>query len=229
MVNIVMDERERNSDLKILLEKLGAHVKILTIAVGDFVLSERICAERKTRADFEQSLVDGRLFKQAAAMSQYAKPIMIIEGEAFEGRINRNAILGAIASLMLDHGIQIFFTMDQNRTAELLYALAKREQLAESRPLRLKSEKRATTMAQQQQMIVECLPNVGPRFARALLAKFGSVEKIMKASEKQLAAVPRMGQKRARLIKKVLSERWRSEGEPAAEMREEAAGQAEGG
>jgi len=222
-VNIVMDERERNSDLKILLEKLGGRVKIMTLAVGDFVLSERICVERKTRQDFEQSIIDGRLFKQASVMGQYAKPMMVIEGEAFEGRINRKALLGAIASLMLDHNIQIFFTMDQDRTAELLYSLAKREQLAESRPVRLKSEKHALSMAQQQQMIVECLPNVGPRFARALLSKFGSVEKIFKATEKQLAAVPRMGQKRARLIKKVLSEKWRSEGEPAAEAREGAA------
>ena len=214
-----MDERERNTDLKILLENLGARVKILTLAVGDFVLSERICAERKTRKDFEQSIIDGRLFRQAASMSQYSKPIMVIEGEAFEGRINRKAILGAIASLMLDHGIQIFFTLDEDRTAELLYALAKREQLAESRPVRLKGDKRALTMAQQQQIIVECLPNVGPQFARALLAKFGSVEKVFKATEKQLAAVPRMGRKRARLIKKVRGERWSADGEPAREAR----------
>jgi Fanconi anemia group M protein len=209
VIQIIMDERERNSDLKMLLEKLGAQVRMRTLNVGDFILSDRIVVERKTRADFESSIIDGRMFRQAASMSQFPKPMMIIEGEAFEGRINRNAMLGAISSLMLDHSIQIFFTLDQGRTAELLFALAKREQASESRPVRMKGDKRATTMAQQQQMIIECLPNVGPLFAQALLAKFGTVEKVMRATEKQLLAVKRMGPKRAKLIRKVLSDQWK--------------------
>ena len=83
--------------------------------------------------------------------------------------------------------------------------------MAEKRPVRLKGDKRATTLAQQQQMLVEGLPNVGPLFARALLEKFGSVEKVMKASEKQLMKVKRMGEKKARLIRKILTADWKGE------------------
>lgn len=211
VIQVIMDERERNSDLKVLLERLGALVRMRTLHVGDFILSDRIIVERKTRQDFENSIIDGRLFKQASVMSQFPKPMMIIEGDSFEGRINRNAILGAITSLMLDHNIQVFFTIDQDRTAELLFAMAKREQTSESRPVRLLGDKRATTMAQQQQMIIECLPGVGPQFAQALLLKFGSVERIMRATEKQLMTVKRMGPKKAKLIRKVLSEQWKNE------------------
>jgi len=210
-VRIIMDERERNSSVRENLERMGAEVKQVMLNVGDFIVSDRIVVERKTRRDFESSIVDGRLFKQAGGMAQFQKPIMVVEGANFEGRINRNALLGAIASLMLDHNIQLFFTIDEERTAELLFALAKREQLAKKRPVRLKGDKRATTLAQQQQMMVESLPNVGPQFARALLAKFGSVEKVMRASEKQLLKVKRMGQKKARLIRKMLTAQWKEE------------------
>ena len=208
-VRIIMDERERNSGIKGILEDMGAEVKQVVLNVGDFILSDRIVAERKTRKDFESSIIDGRLFKQAEAMKQFQKPILIVEGKGFEGRINRNALLGAIASLMLDHNVQLFFTIDEERTAELLFSLAKREQIAQKRPVRLKGDKRALTLAQQQQMIVEGLPNVGPQFARALLEKFGSVERVMKASEKQLLKVKRMGRSKARLIRKVLSGKWK--------------------
>ncbi len=216
-VRIIMDERERVSNLKKMLEEKGAEVKQVVLNVGDFILSDRIVVERKTRADFENSIIDGRLFDQAARMSaQFAKPILVVEGESFEGRINRHAILGAIASLMLDHNLQIFFTLDQERTAEFIFALAKREQLADKRPVRMRGDKRASTMAQQQQLIVEGLPNVGPQFARALLEQFGTVEKVMKANEKQLMKVKRMGPAKARLIRKILMEQWKKEGEPGS-------------
>ncbi|VVC04956.1 3'-flap repair endonuclease Xpf [Candidatus Burarchaeum australiense] len=214
-VRIIMDDRERGSGIRQKLEARGAEVRQVVLNAGDFILSDRIAVERKTRTDFENSIIDGRLFEQASRLgAQFAKPILVVEGESFEGRINRNALLGAIASLMLDHNLQIFFTLDSERTAELLFAFAKREQLAEKRPLRLRGDKRASTMAQQQQLIVEGLPNVGPQFARALLEKFGTVEKVMKANEKQLMKVKRMGQGKARLIRKILTEPWKKEGEP---------------
>lgn len=208
-ITIIMDERERTTDLKALLEEMGAKVRQQVLNVGDFILSDRVVVERKTRADFENSIIDGRLFNQAGAMAQFPKPLLIIEGESFEARVNRNALLGAIASLMLDFNIVLFFTYDQKATAELLYALAKREQMAEKRPLRLKGDKRAYTLDEQRQMLVECLPNVGPRFAQALLKRFGSVEAIVNATEKELGDVKRMGLKRARLIRRLLSEKWK--------------------
>ncbi|RLG19428.1 hypothetical protein DRN67_02695 [Candidatus Micrarchaeota archaeon] len=210
-VVVIMDERERKSVMRSMLEEMGAEVRQIVLNVGDFILSDRVVVERKTRNDFENSIIDGRLFKQAEAMKQFKKAVMIVEGENFEGRINRKALLGAITSLMLDHDIQLFFTVDEERTAELLFTIARREQLIEKRPVRLKGDKRVSTLAQQQQMIVESLPNVGPQFARALLKKFGTVEKVMKASEKQLLKVKRMGEKKARLIRKVLSEKWKND------------------
>ena len=191
-------------------------VEIAQIPVGDFLLSERACVERKRREDFEQSIIDGRLFTQVASLAQqFAKPFLVIEGERFEERISRPALLGAIASIMLDHGVSIFFTKDAEKTAEFLLAVAKREQLAEKRPVRILGEKHAYSPSQQKRMIVEALPGVGPIISFALLKKFGTVEKLMKAKEEQLMKVEGIGEEKAKAIRKLITEKYEPELEEA--------------
>ena len=123
--------------------------------------------------------------------------------------MNRNALLGAISALILDCGIQVFFTKNLEATGEMIFNLAKREQLSKGRIARLKGSKKVHTMAQQQRMIVECLPNVGPKIALALLRKFKTIENMAKASERELMEVEKIGKKKAKFIKKALSEEFR--------------------
>ena len=208
-VEIFVDEKESRGPIADLLKELGAVVRIKTLPVGDFIISERAVIERKTRGDFENSIIDGRLFKQAENMiDNFEKCIVIIEGESFEERVNRNALLGAISALILDYGIQVFFTRDLEGTAEIISALAKREQLGKKAVVRLKGNKKVHTMAQQQRMIVECLPGVGPKLAVALLRKFKTIENIAKASEQELREVEKIGKKKAKFIKRALSEEF---------------------
>ena len=79
-VRIIMDERERASNVRHMLEEKGAEVKQVVLNVGDFILSDRIVVERKTRADFESSIIDGRLFTQLPAMAaNYVLPPYILK------------------------------------------------------------------------------------------------------------------------------------------------------
>jgi ERCC4-type nuclease len=205
-VEIFVDEKESRGALADILRELGAVVRVKTLPVGDFIISERAVIERKTRSDFESSIIDGRLFKQAENMvDNFEKCMVIIEGESFEERVNRNALLGAVSALILDYGMPVFFTRDIEGTAEMIFALAKREQLGKEAVVRLKGNKRVYTMSQQQRMIVECLPGVGPKLAVALLKKFRTIENIAKASEKELTEVEKIGKKKAKFIKKALS------------------------
>jgi len=204
-VKIFADERERNSGIFEELKKYGARVDVQVLNVGDFILSDRVVVERKTRQDFENSIIDGRLFQQAPALQSFPKPIIIIEGESFEERVRKEALLGALASLMLDFNIQLFFTRNAEKTAEMMYAIAKREQITEQRPVRMLGDKRARTLAQQQQMLVECLPHIGPKLAQALLRNFKSIENLMNASEKDLQEVEKVGRVKARDIRKLLA------------------------
>jgi ERCC4-type nuclease len=96
------------------------------------------------------------------------------------------------------------FTRGVEDTASLIAVMAKREQKELGRIARLRGEKRALTDRQQQIFIVESLPGVGPVLARELLERFKSVEKVVKASERDLRQVPKIGKKKAREIHRIL-------------------------
>jgi ERCC4-type nuclease len=209
-VEIIVDDRE--STLFEELTSLGAKAVKKRLEVGDFILSTRVVAERKTRGDFEQSIIDGRLFAQASRMrEQFERVIIIVEGESFEERVKRGALLGALAALMVDYGIPVMFTRGPEATAEFLFAVAKREQLGEKREIRLLGERKARTLPEQQQLLVECLPGVGPKRAKDLLAYFYSVENLVNATEGELLEIDGMGEKRAKEIRKVLKSAYKKE------------------
>lgn len=214
IVKVFVDHREGKSRIAEMLRELGAQVEIAQLPVGDFVVSERVCVERKRREDFEQSIVDCRLFDQAARLCEsYEKPVMVVEGERFQERVSRAAVLGAICSLMLEFGLSVFFTRDAEKTAEFVLALAKREQLGSKRPVRLLAKRKAYSVAEQQRMIVEALPGVGPTLARSLLKKLGSVEAVMKAKEERLVKVEKIGEEKAKAIRAVLKAKYSEEGD----------------
>jgi ERCC4-type nuclease len=209
-VEIIMDDRELPSGIDRTLATFGAQVTLKVLNVGDFILSDRVVVERKTRADFEQSIIDGRLFAQASAMKeQFERAIIIVEGESFEERVKRSALLGALASLMVDYGLPVMFTRSTEATAEFLFAVAKREQFWEKRDLRLLGEKKVRSLVEQQQLIIECLPGVGPKRAKELLRYFYSVENVINATETELLELDGVGEKRAKEIKKVVKSAYK--------------------
>src|SRR3990170_4023966 len=102
-ITIICDYREK--EVIEHLKRLGAEVAEKGLEVGDFVLSKRVCVERKAHSDFIGSIIDGRMFDQAHNMKcSFEKPILIIEG-CSNRQINDNALKGAIASLVLDFGL----------------------------------------------------------------------------------------------------------------------------
>ncbi len=212
-VHIVVDYREDESFDECLIN-MGAVVKRQVLPLGDFLCSSRLIVERKTRADFENSVVDGRLFSQLQQLVEnYPRVVVIVEGTREESpeRIRKEAVLGAYASIMSDFGASLIFTKDMPSTAEMVFALGKHEQLAKKQPMRIFAKRKTLTPSQTQRSIVEMLPMVGPRLARAMLLHFGNVESIMKASQKELEAVPGLGKKRARIIRSLLVYNYKEE------------------
>lgn len=206
---IYADEREEDGVIEE-LKNIGAFVKVMKLEVGDFILSERVAVERKTRKDFESSIIDGRLFKQAEELVQnFERGIFIIEGENFEERVNRNALLGALASLLIDFRLPVLFTRNSKKTAEFLFSIAKREQLEKKSEVRVKGEKRAKTIGEWQQMVIESLPNIGPKMAKALLSHFKTIRGVINANEKELKSINRLGEKRAKEIYKLLTAKYK--------------------
>ncbi|MFP3279069.1 MAG: ERCC4 domain-containing protein, partial [Candidatus Micrarchaeota archaeon] len=59
--------------------------------------SDRVCVERKRINDFENSIMNGRLFDQIERLhASFPKPIVILEGDGSEYRLGSNVITGTI-------------------------------------------------------------------------------------------------------------------------------------
>jgi ERCC4-type nuclease len=188
------------------LKGMGAQIQIATLPVGDFICSDRAVVERKTRSDFESSVIDGRLFDQLSRLFEtYSRVIIVVEGTESAGILQKASLLGAYASVITDYGAAIFFTRSAESTAELVFAIAKHEQIAEKRTLRISGRPKGRTLSQNQQAIIEMLPMVGPKMAVSLLMNFGTVENIAKASEKELLEVEGMGKKKASAIRRAFT------------------------
>lgn len=204
-ITIAVDERE-DVFFDDSFRSQGAIVERRVLLVGDFLCSSRLAVERKTRADFEQSVIDGRLFSQLPNLvSNYERVVVVIEGLSDEERLSRESLLGAYASIIADFGASITFTRDKAGTAELVFNLAKHEQVAKKQAMRIYARKRTFTPSQTSRSIVESLPMVGPKLAKALLTRFGSIEALVNATERDIAAVPGVGKKRAHVIRAVLA------------------------
>ncbi|ASJ01683.1 DEAD/DEAH box helicase [Thermococcus gorgonarius] len=204
---VYVDSRELRSGIPKLLKELGAEVEVRTLDVADYVVSEEVGIERKSANDFIQSIIDGRLFDQVERLKRaYEKPVIIIEGELYGIRnVHPNAIRGAITAVTLDWGVPILFSSGKEETAQFIYLIAKREQEERKKEVRLRSEKKALTLAERQRLIVEGLPNVSATLAKRLLKHFGNVERVFTATEEELKEVEGIGEKKAREIRKVIT------------------------
>src|SRR5690606_7701164 len=63
-VDILVDHREPQSIVDLLRSCPNVRVEVTSLPVGDFVIGP-IIVERKTVSDFEQSVMNGRLFDEA--------------------------------------------------------------------------------------------------------------------------------------------------------------------
>jgi len=207
---VYADSREGNSKVIRHLTEMEIDVKVHSMAVADYQVSDEVAIERKTAKDFVDSIVDKRLFKQARELSEeFKKPILILEGmDLYTGMINPNAIRGSIASIALDFGISIIPTRDSQDTAAMIKRIAVREQTGERTPIQIRTDKKPASLWEQQLFIVESLPNIGPVNAKSLLEHFGSVANVINASESELQEVEGIGKKTAKSIRKVVESEY---------------------
>jgi len=200
-VVVVVDYREK--EVADHLKKLGAVVNKQALEVGDFLASEKVAIERKSYDDFVSSIIDGRIFNQARNLKEnFEHPLLLIEG--FSNReINDNALKGAIASLLLDFGISVLTSKNEYDSAKLIYWIANKEQHEAKSWVGIKVGKKPKTIRELQEFVVASIPSISTVLAKRLLGKFGSIEKIITASEEELRQVKGIGKKSARNIKKL--------------------------
>jgi len=77
---VIVDMREFRSSLPSMLHGAGMQVIPCTLQVGDYILTNTMCVERKSLSDLIQSFNSGRLYTQCELMSiHYQHPILLIE------------------------------------------------------------------------------------------------------------------------------------------------------
>ena len=202
---IYIDQREIRSTVARELEKLGACIILHTLEVGDYVLSDRVCVERKTTADLLSTFIEeGRdLFAQLGDLSRnYERPIIILEGRDLytQRRIHPNAIRGILASIVVDFNISIIPTDNEEETAAIIYTMARREQENKKRIPKVHGKKTSQNLKEQQEYVIAAISNIGPVAAAKLLNHFKQIKAITTASEEELIGVEGIGRKTAKRI-----------------------------
>lgn len=212
-VVVLVDYRELRSGVARSLYGMDVKLKPMNLHVADFQASERVGIERKTVGDFLQSVVDGRLFKQAESLAAtFEKPLILLEGDEdiFEMRnIHENSILGALTTLVVDYRIPVLRTRDAEETAKFIAWFARREQLDLKKGLQIRGDKRVMATGEWQEYLVAGLPGVGTKLAKSLLRGFGSVEGVFSASEGELKKVEKIGDKKAKEIRRVIGAKYK--------------------
>ena len=211
---IIVDSRELGSATTRELSKYDIAITQETLSIGDFIISDRTAVERKTVEDFVASIIDGRLFEQVSNLkSAYEMPVLLIEGESFQTSRNiaPEAVMGAVASVIVDFGVPVVWTRSPSESALLLLAIARREQSKGERRPRIRMERKPESLAREQEFVIAGLPLVDTVLARRLLRAFGTIEKVFLASEQELQNVEGIGRKISDRIRKLLTAPYRED------------------
>lgn len=213
-LKILADTREIKSGVLKCLDAYGIELKTMKLDIADYVVSDDMAVERKTIADFNASLIDGKrnLFSQLVDLSRaYKKPVLIIEGDAdlAAGQMHENSVRGALLSIEIDLNVSIFYTKSEEETALLLKMMAKKEQVNERKTVNPHGKKPAKTTHEQQEYILSSISGVGPHAAQILLQEFGSLNNIFNASEEELCGVKGIGKVTAQRIREVVEAEYK--------------------
>jgi ERCC4-related helicase len=209
-LKIIADFREKASGvIKDLMEQ-GVQVELKQLESADYVCSSDCGIEFKTAEDFIDSLIDGRLLEQLKGLRQvYQKPIILVQGgDIYSVRnVHPNAVRGLLATITVNFEIPILFTKTPKDSANMLIAIARREQ-EEKKGFSPHGSRKPMTLREQQEYLVSSLPGIGPALAKPLLNEFGSVRELVNADIDKLKNVRLIGDKKAEMIRKVVDEKY---------------------
>jgi len=212
-MKVFADYREKGLVAKELADK-GISVEIKSLPIGDYLCSSRVAVEIKTTEDFVSSIIDGRLLQQLKDLkTHYERPVVIIEGsdDIYSVRnVHPNAIRGMLATIAVDYGIPILKTKDFKETAEMLFAITKREQGKNNNELRLHNDK-PLTLKELQEYVISALPGIESTTAKSLLKNFKSVKGIVNADEDELKKTELIGNKKAADIKRIVDSEYKDQ------------------
>lgn len=211
-VRVVVDRHEQRSGIPDLLRELGASVEMASLAAGDYAVGSDTIVERKRVLDLHGAIIKGRLWPQIGKLRATCPfPYLLVEGTDLDrGPLHPNAIRGACLAV-IDLGVALLRSDHQRDSARWLHRLAVRCQRAEAPPGRPDYAQRPKHVVGDEaaEAVLAAVPGISTVSARALLARFGSLNGVVSAGPEEWTTVPGIGVERARSLAKTLSRQWK--------------------
>ena len=108
--------------------------------------------------------------------------------------ISEAAFYGALASALADFKVPIFFASNEKEVSELVYHIARREQMERKQGTRVREGRKPTSLSENQRYVVSGVPGLSEVLADRLLSKMETVEKLFSASELDLMKIDGIGE-----------------------------------
>jgi len=195
-LKIIVDSREPAEAVAMLPD-----CEVQKLEVGDYV-TENCIAERKSVHDLENSVINDRLFAQVSEMSHTEKICFLIIHDSIYSlkRLTYEQALSAVASCCVRYGVHALWLPDfKSAMKTILYIFNKINEGKYMLPRlsieRIKSRKVG---------ILSTLFRISPSKAKSLLDTFGSVKRVLEASEEELVIAPNIGPVTAKRIRLIL-------------------------
>jgi Fanconi anemia group M protein len=201
--SILVDHSERESLLlEVLRQSEDFEVRLARLRVGDYLINDEVLIERKTIADFAASLVDGRLFPQAARLAGDAhRTLVLIEGPPAPSmpNVHPHAVQGALVSLAAMWRLPVLHTADADDSLRVMRFLAAQVRTGREQVL-CRYGRKPKRLASRRLFLLQGLPGVGPALASRLLKQLGSIRSVVTADIERLQQVRGVGPKKASRI-----------------------------
>jgi len=203
--SIQVDDRESaGAVLPLLRVSSKFRIFVAHLPLGDYLVDGRFLFERKTMPDLMVSIITGRLFDQALRLAgAQVRSAIILEGtsrELVESGMHWEAIQGALVTVTLFCGLPLLRTRTPEDTVRTMLYTA-RQGKAHALGALPRTGYRPRGKRARQLFILQGLPGIGPQRASRLLARWGSIERIVTAAPEELAAVSGIGTQTARRIR----------------------------
>jgi len=217
-LSIIIDTREK-SDLPKYLEKLGCETRKETLTVGDYLIGD-VCVEHKSIADYANSLMSGHLHKQLYQMSyNFSLSYLLITGvyspELYTRKIRTEVFLSSLVGSSYKRAIdgkcgQIITIQTDNEWDSALVLKYLETKVKKNEPRLPVMERHKYFKSDWQLRMISSLPKIGEVIGKALFMKFGSLQVIADASEKELMTVKGISTKKANMIYNIFHDEYKA-------------------
>ncbi|XP_067100525.1 DNA repair endonuclease XPF isoform X1 [Osmerus mordax] len=205
---VIVDMREFRSELPSLLHRRGLDIEPVTLEVGDYILTDDTCVERKSVSDLIGSLQSGRLYTQCLSMTRfYRKPILLIEFDPakpfslvartdFRQEISANDVTSKLTLLTLHFPrLRLLWCPSPHATAELFHELKRGRQEPDAAAAQAVTAE-SDTVAESADIynpgpydFLLRMPGVNVKNCRALVSNAASIAELATMSQDKLAQI----------------------------------------